>query len=342
MLLMACGAFHLPMPPLSAAFIIFLAAAGLFAYLDGVTDSANVVAPVVAARAINRRRALWMTTLAVAAAPLLFGVAVARTFGTGLLAAPGVSLPVVTAGTLAAVVWRILTLWWRLPASNSHCLIGGLLGAALASGGPAAVNGPGLAKVLLALLISPAAGLVVGFVITRLIYWLAQWASPRINTAFRRAQVLTAFALALSWGANDAQKSIGLLALGVAAASGRPFSIPLWVMALSIGLVAVGTLTSARRLIRTLGGRFYHIRPINGLAAQLASAVVIFAAATVGGPVSTTQVVSTGIMGAGAAERVNKVRWGVATNILIAWVLTIPATAVLGGVFLWLLRTLGA
>ncbi len=165
-------------------------------------------------------------------------------------------------------------------------------------------------------------------------------ASPRINNTFRQGQVLTAFALALSWGANDAQKTIGLLALGAAAATGQPFSIPPWAIAAAVSAVALGTLTSGRRLIRTLGGRFYRIRPINGLAAQLASALVIFGAARLGGPVSTTQVVSTAIMGAGAAERVNKVRWGVATNILIAWVLTIPATALLGAALLFLLRAL--
>ncbi len=328
------------MPPLTLPFALFLAAALLFAYLDGVTDSANVVAPVVAARAISRRRALIMTALAPIVAPLIFGVAIAETFGTGLLAPAGVSLPIVTAGTLGAVIWRCLTLWWGLPASNSHCLIGGLVGAGLAGAGLGALNTTGLTRVILALLISPVIGLVMGFLITRLVYFAAQWASPRINNTFRQGQVLTAFALALSWGANDAQKTIGLLALGAAAATGQPFSIPPWAIAAAVSAVALGTLTSGRRLIRTLGGRFYRIRPINGLAAQLASALVIFGAARLGGPVSTTQVVSTAIMGAGAAERVNKVRWGVATNILIAWVLTIPATALLGAALLFLLRAL--
>lgn len=326
------------MPPLTFGFVLFLAAALLFAYLDGVTDSANVVAPVVAARAIVRQRAVWMTAVGVVVAPLIFGVVVARTFGTGLLAETGVSLPIVTAGTLGAVIWRLVTLWLGLPASNSHCLIGGLVGAGLASAGLAAINSAGLLKVIIALLISPALGLLMGFVITRLVYVAASWASPRINTGFRRAQVLTAFGLALSWGANDAQKSIGLLALGAAAAGGQAFSIPTWAIAVGVGMVALGTLTSGRRLIRTLGGRFYRIRPINGLAAQLGSALVIFGASALGGPVSTTQVVSTAIMGAGAAERVNKVRWGVATNILIAWVLTIPATATLGAALVFVLR----
>ena len=326
------------MPPLNLPFVFFLTAGLLFAYLNGVTDSANIVAPLISSRAFPRRRALVMTAVAVLVAPFIFGVAVARTFGTGVITPGGVTLPVVLAGTLGAVVWRWLTLRWGLPASNSHAMVGGLLGAGLAGGGLAAINGTGLAKVLIALLVSPLIGLAMGFVITRLVYFLAQWASPRINNTFRQGQVITAFVLALSWGANDAQKTIGLLALGAAAATGEAFTIETWAIVASMAAVAIGTLTSARRLIRTLGGRFYRVRPINGLAAQLASAGVIFGAAAVGGPVSTTQVVSTAIMGAGAAERVNKVRWGVATNILIAWVLTIPATAMLGAALVFVLR----
>jgi PiT family inorganic phosphate transporter len=172
------------------------------------------------------------------------------------------------------------------------------------------------------------------------VYFVARQASPRINSTFRQGQILTACLLALSWGANDAQKTIGLLALGAAAANGQGFTVEPWAIIASMAAVAAGTLFSGSRLIRTLGGRFYRIRPINGLAAQLASALVIFSAAALGGPVSTTQVVSTAIMGAGAAERVNKVRWGVAGDILIAWVLTIPATAIIGAGLLYVLRGL--
>lgn len=326
------------MPPLNLPFLVFLAAGLLFAYLNGATDSANIVAPLISSRAFPRRQALLMTAVAVVVAPFIFGVAVARTFGTGVIMPASVTLPVVLAGTLGAVIWRWLTLRWGLPASNSHAMVGGLLGAGLAGGGLAAVNLAGLTLVLIALLVSPLVGLAMGFLITRLVYFLAQWASPRINNTFRQGQVITAFVLALSWGANDAQKTIGLLALGAAAATGEAFEIETWTIAASMAAMAIGTLTSASRLIRTLGGRFYRIRPINGLAAQLASAAVIFAAAGVGGPVSTTQVVSTAIMGAGAAERVNKVRWGVAGDILIAWVLTIPATALLGAGLLFIVQ----
>jgi PiT family inorganic phosphate transporter len=179
----------------------------------------------------------------------------------------------------------------------------------------------------------------MGYTVTQLVYFLAQWATPRINALFRNGQILTALALALSWGANDAQKIIGLVALGVAAASEAAFAITPWMVALSMAVTALGTLTGGWRLIRTLGGRFFRLRPVHGLSAQAAAAGVIFGAAFLGGPVSTTQVVSTAILGAGAAERISKVRWSVAGDILITWVLTLPATALLGaGSFLILRR----
>jgi len=313
----------------------------LLAYLGGVTDSANVVAPVISARALSPRRSLLLTAAAASVAPFIFGLAVARSFGEGVIAPAFATPAVVLAATLSALLWRWLTWRWGLPSSLSHGLVGGMVGAAWMGAGLTAVNVAGLVKVLLALFISPAAGLAIGWVVTGLIYWLAQWATPRVNVWFRFGQVLTAGGLALSWGANDAQKTIGLLALGLAAATGQPFAIPVWVVGLSVGAVALGILTTGWRLIRTLGAKFYRIRPVHGLAAQLAAASVIFGAAALGGPVSTTQVVSTSILGAGAADRVNKVRWRVATDILWAWVLTLPATAALGAAGVWVLVRAG-
>jgi PiT family inorganic phosphate transporter len=279
-----------------------------------------------------------MAVVATLVAPFVFGLAVAHAFGAGILHPANVRLGIVLAGTLSAVAWRFVTWWLGLPSSSSHALVGGLLGAGLVGIGPGAVNWAGLVRVLAALFFSPAIGLLMGYLLTHLIYFLAQGATPRVNVLFRRTQVATALALALSWGANDAQKTIGLLALGVAAASGTPFVIPVWAIAVAMAALALGALTSGWRLIRTLGGRFYRIRPIHGLAAQLAAASVIFGATFVGAPVSTTQVVSTAIMGAGAGERISQVRWGVSADILWAWLLTIPATALLGGGLLLILQ----
>jgi inorganic phosphate transporter, PiT family len=312
----------------------------VFAYLSGIGDSANIVAPVVSSRAIRPQFAVLLTAGAVLAAPVLVGVAVARSFGTGVLLPASVNPVTVLAATLSALLWRWLTWWWSIPASSSHGVIGGMLGAGLAAGGFTAVNLGGLVRVLLALFLSPVVGLVVGYLLTALLYRLAEQATPRINRYFRYSQVLTALVLALSWGANDAQKAIGLLALGVAAATGAAFNIPFWVIALAMGTTALGALTGGTRLVRTLGGKFYRIRPIHGLAAQLAATGVTFAATALGAPVSTTQVVSSTILGAGAAQRVNMVRWGVAAEIVWAWVLTVPATVLIGALAVWVLQRL--
>lgn len=326
--------------PVSPAFIAIVVTSLFFAYLSGVTDSANIVAPVISSRALPRRRVLLLAAAATGVAPLIFGVAVARAFGAGVVLPAGVTPAVVLAATLSALAWRWLTWRLSLPSSSSHALVGGLVGAGLAAAGLGQINLSGLLKVFLALFLSPAVGLLAGYAITSLIYWLAQRATPRVNVLFRYGQVLTAGALALSWGANDAQKTIGLLALGLAAVTGQPFAIPAWTIAASTLAVMLGTLTSGSRMIRTLGGRFYRIRPVHGLAAQLAAAVVIFGAAAAGGPVSTTQVVSTSILGAGAAQRINMVRWGIATDIFWAWVLTVPATVLLGAGLQWVLERL--
>ena len=325
----------------SPSFLLFLASVLIFGYLTGVTDSANVVAPIISSRALSPRRALVLTVIATCLAPFIFGLAVARTFGAGVIIPQSVTLPIVTAATLSALLWRGLTWWLGLPSSSSHALVGGLVGAALAGAGWQAVHPQSVTKVLVALFLSPIVGLFAGYLITELIYFLAQNATPKVNALFRNGQILTAIALALSWGANDAQKTIGLLALGLAVYRGERFAIPAWVTAVSMAALALGALTGGWRLIRTLGMKFYRIRPVHGLAAQAAAAAVIFGAAFVGGPVSTTQVVSTAILGAGAAERVNKVRWGVVSEIVWAWVLTIPATSVVGaGLFVLLRRWL--
>jgi len=313
----------------------------VLAYLGGITDSANVVAPVISSRALSPRRALLLTAAAASTAPFIFGLSVARAFGEGVIAPDRATPTIVMAATLSALVWRWLTWRWGLPSSLSHGLVGGLVGAAWTGAGLAAVNIGGLLKVLLALFISPAVGLGMGWVVTQLIYSLAQRATPRVNVLFRYGQIVTAAGLALSWGANDAQKTIGLLALAATVTANQPFSIPLWTVGLSVAAVALGTLTTGWRLIRTLGAKFYRIRPVNGLAAQIAAASVILSAAALGGPVSTTQVVSTSILGAGAAERVNKVRWRVAGDILWAWVLTLPVTATLAALGVWVLERVG-
>jgi len=244
------------------------------------------------------------------------------------VAEEAVTIPIILAASLSAIVWNIITWWLGIPSSSSHALVGGLVGAVGIGFGFQDIQPTGLGKVLLALFFSPLLGLTVGYLIMKFVLFLARGASPRINMLFRRLQWFTALWLALSHGTNDAQKTMGLITMGLVATGYLSrFEVPWWVILLSATAIALGTATGGWRLIRTLGGKFYKIRPIHGFASQLSSAAVIMGAALLGGPVSTTQVVSSSIIGVGSAERLSKVRWGVAGNILITWVITIPVSA---------------
>jgi PiT family inorganic phosphate transporter len=217
--------------------------------------------------------------------------------------------------------------------------VGGLVGAAIVEHGLSVIQLAGLGKVLLALAISPPLGLIVGYLTMKLVLFLARGATPKINGFFKQSQIVTAVALALAYGANDAQKTMGVVSLALVTAGVLPaFYVPGWVVGISAGSVALGTAVGSRRLIKTLGAKFFKVRPVHGFTTQVASAAVILGAAILGGPVSTTQVVGTAILGVGSAERVSKVRWGVAGQITLAWLTTIPCTALLSAGLAALLR----
>jgi PiT family inorganic phosphate transporter len=253
---------------------------------------------------------------------------VARTIGAGIVLPQAVTVHVILGALISAIFWNIVTWFFGIPSSSSHALIGGLIGAVAASLGFGAIQVPGLMLVFAALFLSPVLGMGIGFVFTRLVFFLARNATLRINRFFKNVQIITGVALALSHGANDAQKTMGIITLGLISTGYLDtFQVPTWVIAISAGAIALGTATGGWRLIRTLGGKFYKIRPVHGFSTQVSSAAVIMGAALLGGPVSTTQVVSSAILGVGSAERKNKVRWGVARNIVMAWFLTIPVTA---------------
>jgi PiT family inorganic phosphate transporter len=269
-----------------------------------------------------------MAAVAHFTAPFLFGVAVATTVGKGVIEPSAISTTVILAAVLSAILWNLITWWVAIPASSSHALIGGLLGSAIVANGVGIIQLPGLLKILVALFLSPPLGLLTAFIIMRIVLFTVRNSSPRVNTVFKRMQLVTALALSLSHGTNDAQKTMGIITMGLVAAKMQEnFEVPLWVVAASAGAIALGTAFGGWRLIRTLGGRIYKIRPIHGFTSQAASAAVIFTAALLGGPVSTTQVVGSAIMGAGAAERLSKVRWQVGREMVTTWLLTIPATA---------------
>jgi PiT family inorganic phosphate transporter len=317
--------------------IAVIALALVFDFLNGVHDSSNIVATMISSRSLPPRVALWMTAVAEFLGPLIFGVAVAETIG-GIVDAEAISMQVLMAALTSAILWNLLTWYLGFPSSSSHALVGGLIGAVLIGASWQAINIDEFRKILIALFTSPFIGFIVGFILLRVIMIFCWNASPRVNIIFKRGQIFTALALALSHGTNDAQKTMGIISLAlVISGYSSTFVVPQWVILLCASMIALGTATGGWRLIRTLGGKFYKIRPVDGFTSQLASASVILGASLVGGPVSTTQVVSSSIMGAGAAERVNKVRWGVAQEIAIAWLLTIPATALVAAGVYWVI-----
>lgn len=311
----------------------------VFDFLNGVHDSSNVVAPMISSRAIKPRVALTMTALANFLGPFIFGVAVAKTIGHDIVAASAISTWVLIAALASAIVWNLLTWYLGIPSSSSHALIGGFIGSVLTAAGWKAIQLPGLQKIIASLIASPIIGYIVGYILLKILMFLCRKATPRINAWFNRGQILTALALALSHGTNDAQKTMGIITLAlVSGGIIQEFQVPIWVIILCAGMIAIGTAVGGWKLIRTLGSKFYKIRSIDGFTSQLASATVILSASLIGGPVSTTQVVSSSIMGVGAAERLNKVRWQVAGDIITTWFLTIPATALLAAFLYWLLN----
>jgi len=320
--------------------VLVIILALIFDFLNGVHDSSNVVATMISSRALPPRIALGMTALAEFIGPFIFGVAVAETIGS-IVDANAISLQVLVAALASAILWNLLTWYLGFPSSSSHALVGGMIGAVWISVGWQAINLNEFKKILITLFTSPFIGFIFGFILLRIIILICWNSSPRVNWVFKRGQIFTALALALSHGTNDAQKTMGLISLAlVISGYSSTLVVPDWVIFICASMIALGTAMGGWKLIRTLGGKFYKIRPLDGFSSQLASATVILGASFLGGPVSTTQVVSSSIMGVGAAERVNKVRWGVAQEIATAWLLTIPSTALIAAGLYWIIAKL--
>jgi len=321
--------------------IALISIALIFDFLNGFHDSANVVATIISSRTLSGKKALMMAALANFAGPFIFGVAVANTIGHGIAVSEFITIQVLIAALVSACIWNLVTWFFGIPASSSHALIGGLIGAVFIGGGLHALISKGIIKVFAALFISPIIGLLFGWLAMKIIYLFLKRATPKADYVFKLGQIPTAIAMALSHGANDAQKTMGVITLGlVTTGYQKEFSVPTWVILISASAICLGTFGGGWRLIKTLGVKFYKIKPIHSFASQFASAVVIITASIFGGPVSTTQVVSMAIMGAGAGERISKVRWLVLKNIFLSWVLTIPVTALLSIPIYWLIKLL--
>ena len=314
-----------------------LALAVAFDYVNGFHDTANAIATSVSTRALRPDRAILLSATANFVGALT-GTAVARTIASGIASTPdGAEGQIIVAAALVgAIAWDLIT--WRLgiPSSSSHALIGGLIGAVIAASGTGALKVDGiLGKVIVPLVSSPILGVVVGFGFMVVLLNVFQHVHPRkLNDRFRRLQVLSAAFMAFSHGSNDAQKTMGIMTLALIAGGILPHDakIPLWVILLAASAISLGTAAGGWRIIRTMGQRVVKLDPVHGFAAETTAATIILGASTFGMPVSTTHVISSAIMGVGSSDRFSAVRWGVAGNIIIAWVLTIPAS----GAMAWL------
>lgn len=324
-----------------------------FDFTNGRNDAANIIATVIASRAMTPVKAVLIVAFFEFLGPLLSGTAVANAIGKFVHledVAPTLALTVILCGLSAAIFWNLLAAWIGIPSSSSHALVGGLAGAVIvATGADHVVWGfdellrhghvTGITKLLLALLLSPLAGFWAGFLLHRTMLLLLRGARPSINRNLRNAQFFTAAWLAFSHGANDAQKSMGILTL-VLLMGGfiHEFAVPFWVILACASAITLGVMSGGWRIVRTLGFAIYRVRPLHALDSQLSSAGVIFIASLVGAPVSTTHVVATSIMGIGASERPKAVRWTKARAIMKTWIVTIPSSALVAALLFFLVR----
>ncbi len=326
---------------MSQELIIVIILALTFDFLNGMRDVSNVVATMISSRAFSPQTALSIASVSEFVGPFLFGVVVAKTIADQVVKSEVLTLTVIMSALLGAIVWNLITWYFGIPGSSSHALLGGLVGAVWMGVGLDAIKWNGIGWVLLALFASPLVGFIFGFLATRLIYFVSQTATPRINDFFKRAQLLTAVGLAMSHGANDAQKTMGVIVLSLVIGGYLPeFQMPTWVVVISAAMMALGSSLGGWRVIRTLGSRIFKIRPLHSFSTQLSSASVMIVASLFGIPVSASQVVSAAIIGVGSSERASKVRWSVAEEIVMSWLITIPASGLLAAGIYWLIRTL--
>ena len=331
------------MEGVSLALLAVIVLAVAFDYINGFHDTANAIATSVATRALHPRHAILMATVFNFVGAFA-GTAVAKTIGAGLVDEATTSQAVVAAALIGAIAWNLLTWYLGLPSSSSHALIGGLLGATILAAGTGALKVNGLVgKVLIPMVSSPLIGFVAAFLLMLALYWLFRNAQRKpMARVFRRLQVVSAGYMAFSHGSNDAQKTMGIITLALFAAGAIPtVDVPFWVIVVSASALSLGTAVGGWRIMRTMGHRVVELEPVHGFAAETTAATVLIATAHFGMPVSTTHVISSAIMGVGSARGPKGVRWGVARRILLAWVITIPATALVAGVTWFVLHTVG-
>lgn len=315
----------------------------IFDFINGFHDAANAIATVVSTRVMRPTTAVLYGGILNFVGALL-GTEVAATIGKGLVDANVISLQTVMCTVLAAIVWNLITWYKGLPTSSSHAIIGSLMGATFAStmSGHSIIWPAVYKKVLIPMVASPLMGLFIGFMLMALLTWVVYRMNPgKINRIFGKLQILSAGFMALSHGHNDAQKSMGIIALAlVLAFPGQDFHVPLWVIITCAIAMGLGTMAGGWRIIRTLGSKMIKLQPVHGFAAETTASLIIAGASHWGIPVSTTQVISSSILGVGATRRLSAVRWGIVGNIIWAWVLTIPLTFIFAAIFMLVAKAL--
>jgi PiT family inorganic phosphate transporter len=318
--------------------VILIAVALLFDFLNGLHDAANSIATIVSTRVLRPHYAVFWAAFFNFIAFLVFGLHVANTIGTGIIEPDVVDASVIFAALIGAIVWNLITWALGIPSSSSHALIGGLVGAGVAKAGISVAVWSGLSKTLLAIVVSPLVGFLLALALVAIVSWLSVRSTPfAVDRAFRILQFVSASLYSLGHGGNDAQKTMGIIAVLLYSQGhiGEDFTIPFWLVLSCQAAMALGTLMGGWRIVRTMGLRITKLTPMQGFCAETGGAATLFMATYLGVPVSTTHTITGAIVGVGAARRVSAVRWNVASSIVYAWVITIPAAAVIAAVTYW-------
>lgn len=318
------------MPDTYFLLLCVIVLAVIFDFINGFHDTANAIATSVSTRVLSPKLAVVMAAV-LNMVGALSGTAVAKTVGSGLVEASYITQVTVISALISAIAWDMITWYLGLPTSSSHAILSSIVGAAIATAGTGVIINKGVYKVLIGLVVSPVIGLALGFTLMLLLVWIFRWFSQSfVNKTFNRLQILSAAYMAFSHGSNDAQKTMGIITMALVSYYKLPdFNVPKWVIILCALAMAFGTAAGGWKIIKTLGVRLVSLRPINGFAAEASAATLIEIASRIGLPLSTTHVISSTVMGVGASKRLSAVRWGVGGNIVLAWVLTIPACAIL-------------
>jgi PiT family inorganic phosphate transporter len=326
----------LPFPP---EILLIIVLALVFDFINGFHDAANSIATVVSTRVLSPKVAVVWAAFFNFAAFAVLGTHVAKTIGKGVIDSNAVTPHILLAAVVGAIVWNLITWWLGLPTSSSHALIGGFVGAALVGAGPSSVLVPGLIKIAQFIVISPLVGMALGWFFMMLMYFIFRNSTPRrVDKLFRRLQLFSAAAFSLGHGGNDAQKTMGIITVALYSTGHLTgeFEVPLWVVLSAHAAIGLGTMVGGWRIVKTMGMKLTKLQPIGGFCAETAGALTLFGATLTGIPVSTTHTITGAIVGVGSTRRLSAVKWGIAGRIVWAWFLTIPASAFMSAVALYI------